>query len=136
MGTSSLIATLLDEEMLFGRAVNVFPPHTPIEAMPVRSGPAVSEELGGRYLLRYLLRDQYSLFNSGSALQHFTTPTPYSPAETVSCLALPNPASRDFVLFLGPAKIPAIRGPGRVRLGKGIEYILPNGFPKSALLLE
>ncbi len=29
----------------------------------------------------------------------------------------------------------AICGPRRVRLGKGIEYILPNGFPGSAVLL-
>lgn len=121
--------------MLISKAVNVFPPHISISAMPVRSGLAVSAELGERCLLRYLLPHQYNLFTMGSASLHYTTPTPYSATETISWLALPNPASRDYVLFLDPTKILDICGPRRVRLGKGIEYILPNGFPGSAVLL-
>jgi hypothetical protein len=65
----------------------------------------------------------------------FVTPTPYSPAETVVWLALPNPAPRDYALFLDPGRIPAICGPRRVRLGGGLEYILPRGYPAAAMLV-
>ena len=95
----------------------------------------VAAELGGRMLLRYLLRKQYQQFTAGSSQLHFVTPTPYSPTETVIWLALPNPTKRDFVLFLDPAQIPAICGPRRVRLGGGLEYILPQGYPAAALLV-
>jgi hypothetical protein len=36
---------------------------------------------------------------------------------------------------LDPNQIPEVRGPRRVRLGGGLEYVLPKGFPASALVL-
>ena len=136
MSTCSAIATRLDEEMLSLRPAHVYPAHTPLHAMPARTGADVSAELGGRYLLRYLMRRQYGQFTTGSPNVNFATPTPYSPTETVSWLALPSPMRRDFVLFLDPNSIPEVRGPRRVLLGGGIEYILPRGFPASALVVN
>ena len=86
-------------------------------------------------LLRYLIRKQYRQFTTGNAQLQFVTPTPYSPSETVIWLALPNPRVRDFALLLDPAKIPAICGPCRIRLGGGLEYCLPQGYPASAMLV-
>jgi hypothetical protein len=136
VSTCSAMATRLDEEMLSFRPAHVHPAHTALHAMPARTGAAVSAELGGRYLLRYLMRRQYGQFTTGSPNVNFTTPTPYSPAETISWLALPNPTRRDFVLFLDPNSMPEVRGPRRVLLGGGIEYILSKGFPVSALVVS
>ncbi len=136
MSTCSAVATRLDEEMLSLRPAHIYPAHTPLHLMPSRTGAAVSAELGGRYLLRFLMRRQYRQFSTGSPNVNFTTPTPYSPTEAISWLALPNPAPRDFVLFLDPNSIPEVRGPRRVLLGGGVEYILPNGFPVSALIVS
>jgi hypothetical protein len=102
--------------------------------MPPASGAAVAAHLGSRYLLRYLMRNQYRNFAAGSSTLNFVTPTPYSPTETLAWLALPSPVRRDFVLFLNPAMIKDIRGPRRVLLGGGIEFLLPAGFPASALV--
>ena len=136
MSTSSAIATRLDEEMLALRGARIYPAHAPLRSMPARTGAVVSEELGGRYLLRYLMRRQYRQFTTGSPNLNFVTPTPYSPTEAISWLALPTPTRRDFVLFLDPSSIPVVRGPRRILLGGGIEYILPNGFPASALVVQ
>ncbi len=136
MSTSSAIATRLDEEMLALRGIRIYPAHTPLHSMPTRAGAAVSAELGGRYLLRYLMRRQYRQFATGSPNVNFVTPTPYSPTEAISWLALPTPTRRDFVLFLDPSSIPEVRGPRRILLGGGIEYILPKGFPVSALVVQ
>ena len=51
----------------------------------------VADEIGGRYLLRYLLPHQVGQFSNGSAETHYVTPTPYAPEETVHYLALPEP---------------------------------------------
>lgn len=136
MSTCSAIATRLDEEMLSLRPAHVYPAYTPLHAMPARTGADVSAELGGRYLLRYLMRRQYGQFTTGSSNLNFATPTPYSPTETISWLALPTPTRRDFVLFLDPNLLPEVRGPRRVMLGGGIEYVLPKGFPLSALVVN
>jgi len=139
MGTSSRLATQLDYEMLLSRrSVVVVPSNTPDERVPLKSGGAVFEELGGRYLLRYLLREQVDQFLDGSEGRlHWATPTPYSPEETIRWLALPAVRRvRDHVLFLDPRRIPEIRGPRWVRLGGGIEYLLPGGFPKEALVAD
>jgi hypothetical protein len=122
--------------MLSVKPAHVYPAHTPLHVMPARTGADVSAELSGRYLLRYLMRRQYGQFTTGSSHLHFATPTAYSPTETISWLALPTPIRRDFVLFLDPISIPEVRGPRRVSLGGGIEYILPLGFPLSALVVN
>jgi hypothetical protein len=91
---------------------------------------------GGRYLLRYLMRRQYRQFATGSPNVNFVTPSPHSPTEAISWLPLPTPTRRDFVLFLDPSSIPEVRGPRRILLGGGIDYILPKGFPVSALVVQ
>ena len=67
MATCSAIATRLDEEMLALRPALVYPSHTPLASMPARNGPDIAAELGGRYLLRHLIRKQYRQFTTGSA---------------------------------------------------------------------
>jgi hypothetical protein len=135
MSTCSAIATRLDEEMLAHRPAIVYPPHTPFSSMPSRSGSDIAVELGGRYLLRYLLRKQYRHFTAGSSSPHFVTPTPYSPSEVISWLALPTPARREFVLFLDAMHLSDVRGPRRVSLGGGLEYLLASGFPANAIVV-
>jgi hypothetical protein len=132
MPVCSQLATQLDEEMP-GPAV-ISPAHTPISALPLKTGLDVSKELGGRYLLRYLLPHQVTLFSAGATALQYATPTPYSSTETLHWLALPGTLPRDYVLLLDPSLIPWIRGPRRVRLAYGIEYILPGGFPRSAIV--
>lgn len=134
--TSSWLATLLDQEMLQLNGVRIASRLTPDWRLPRKTGGTVAGELGGRYLLRYVLSSQVGRYASGSSDKHWVTPTPYAPDETVSWLALPNPNSRrTHVLVLDPAKIPFISGPRWIRFGKGIEYLLPDGFPRSAVLL-
>lgn len=135
MATCSAIATRLDEEMLAVRPAVVYPSHPSLAAMPARSGPDVAAELGRRLLLRYLLRKQYRKFTTASTSPQFVTPTPYSPTEAVSWLALPTPARRDFVLFLNPIHLSDVRGPRRVLLGGGLEYILASGFPAATIVV-
>lgn len=143
MGTSSWLATLLDQEMLeVVRKVSIRPRTTPDAMLPQLNGPQVATHLGGRYLLRYLLPHQVGDVDSyaaqGSNRRHFVTPTPYAPGETVPWLALPKPAeSRLYVMLLDPEKIDReVLGPRWVRGGKGFEYLLPQGFPKEALVFQ
>jgi len=139
MGSCSLLATNLDREMLENRInpVQIAASTMPDNQLPIKSGADVLRELKGRYLLRYLLPHQIGLYINGSNDQHWVTPTPYTPEETISWLALPNPSlPRTFVMLLDPSKIDEIKGPRWVRLGKGIEYLLHQGFPPEALLLS
>ena len=116
--------------------VTITPAPTPDAAVPLKNGKAVFDELGGRFLLRYLVPAQIEAFRAGDEGVHWVTPTPYSPEETIPWLALPALGKpRRHVLVLDPRKIETIRGPRWVRLGGGIEYILPNGFPREALVL-
>jgi hypothetical protein len=132
------LATTLDQEMLevkHNPPVAIAARPTPDDQLPRKSGRQVSDELGGRYLLRYVLPHQVGLFRNGSPDMHWATPTPYSADETVQWLALPTPAQpRLFVMLLEPAQIAEVWGPRWVRFGKGIEYLLPNGFSRSALV--
>jgi hypothetical protein len=129
----SQLATILDREMLeVVRGVTIASPITPDAALPSRSGKDIFVELGGRYLLRDVLREQLGMFTkSGSDRLHHVTPTPYNPRDVISYLALPAPhRPRRFVMFLDPSLIPEVKGPRWVRLGQGIGYLLPNGSRK------
>lgn len=130
------LATLLDSEMLqVQRGVQIQPATTPLNQLARKTGLQVAAEVGGRYLLRYLLRKQVGKFLGGSQAQHYVTPTPYSPDETTYFLALPRPTGRRrYVLLLDPARIPQVWGPRWVRLAAGIEYYLPQGFPPNAIV--
>lgn len=137
MGTSSWIALLLDWEMLeVGNAVTIHAASTPLSNLPVKSGADVWDELGHRYLMRYLLPHQVGTFAGGSSGQHFVTPTAYSPEETIPYLALPAPTQpRTHVLVLDPRQIDDIAGPQWIRGAPGIQYILTAGFPQSAIVV-
>ena len=144
MGTCSLLATRLDSEMLTRMGVTIYPSGTPDVSMNRKDGPTVSNELCGRYLLKYLLPWQLPLFDLGREAElgiylersQFLTPTPYSPEETVPSLALPVPDQPRYdVMLIDPAAITTpILGPRWVRLGSGIEYVLPDGFDLNAVV--
>jgi hypothetical protein len=127
---------MLDQEMLeIVRRVRIARRVTPDANLPVKRGQVVAQELGGRYLLRYMLPHQVGQLQEGSRARQFVTPTPYSADDIVSWLYLPKPTGRrEFVLLLDPGKIAVIQGPRWVRLGNGIEYILPEGFQREAIV--
>ena len=135
MGASSTLAKTLDQQMLDRNSVHIAARTVKTEHLPRKTGLDVAREIGGRLLLRYLLLHQVGQYTGGSPAVHFVTPTPYSSEETVSWLFLPKATEpRTHVLLLDPGKVDVIAGPRWVILGKGIEYILPNGFPKEAVI--
>ena len=99
-----------------------------------KPGPRVSKELGGRYLIKYMPTAQVGRFVDGARGLHWTTPTPYGVDSLTIFLALPHPTMlRTHALLLLPARIEQIAGPRWVRHGFGVEYLLPDGFSKSAI---
>ncbi|MGW1489794.1 hypothetical protein [Streptomyces sp. NPDC002402] len=131
MSTAGRIATTLDLEMLGPALLGA----QDIRKSADRPGTQVAVELGGRYLLRYIRRYQVGNFATGADEEQWLTPTAYTPEEALPYLALPKPQSPPlYVLFIDPARVPLLKGPGRVRLGAGIEYLLPYGFPADAMV--
>src|SRR5262249_270308 len=130
--------TLLDWELIeVTHRVTISPPALPVEALPRKTGLDVSVELGGRYLLRYLLRDQVGRYANGSTARHYVTPTPYAPQETPAYLALPEPARpREYVMLLDPRQIHYIWGPQWIRGAPGVQYVLLEGFPQRAVVVS
>lgn len=127
-------STYLDHQMLIKRGANIAASSTPDAMLAVKAGSAVAEELGGRYLIRYLRRSEVNQYLYGNAARHFVTPTPYAAADCVAYLALPDPTvKRGHLLLLDPSKIEEISGPRWVEAGRAIEYLLPRGFPQAAL---
>lgn len=126
---------MLDQEQI-EQGTTIAPRTQPVEEMPDRSGKDVALELGGRYLLRYLVDAQLTEFLHGSEdRDHWVTPTPISPDNAVAWLALFAPMLvRQHALVLNPEEIDVIRGPAWIRAGQGIEYYLPSGFPQSAVV--
>lgn len=132
-GGSGWLATHLDRMMLMRRGQL----HEPLDAkeQPVRSGEEVADELNGRMLLRYVLDDDVHEAGKGRWQSTFVTPTPYSVDDLPSYLALPIPdVPRRHVVFLDPGEIDQIIGPRRVVGGEGIEYLLPGGYRREAVL--
>lgn len=147
MGTASRLAIILDQTMLeknvhlfpvVKQTIKIAPPGTPDSALTPKHGKDVAEELGKRYLLRYLLPWQVSSLTRGTKNQQYVTPTPLAPEETIPWLNLPAPQHpRTFVLLIDPELLPddyPVRGPRWVYLGGGIEYLLPAGFPMKAVV--
>lgn len=100
-----------------------------------RPGVKIAEELAGRKLLRYILPSQVGTFSGGSTQPCYTTPTAYSPEQTLTYLVLPNSiVPRTHVLLLDPTAISLIIGPIWVSDVGGIQYILPLGFPREAIV--
>ncbi|HEY3736086.1 MAG TPA: hypothetical protein VGL26_01470 [Jatrophihabitans sp.] len=133
--SSSWLATLLDQEQI-ETTTKITSHVTPVVDMPDRTGADVAHELGSRLFLRYLTKSQLVEFLQGSVDRgHWVTPTPISSTEVVDWLALFAPGEpREHALLLDPSKIELVRGPSWVRLGSGIEYYLPAGFSKAAIL--
>jgi len=129
------MATTLDQEQIELTSV-IASRLQPVEDMPDRTGAAVAAELGSRFLVRYLVASQVTEFNDGSPGRgHWVTPTAISPKDVVFWLALWSPRlKRQHALLLDPTKIDLVRGPAWIRFGQGIEYFLPNGFPKDAVV--
>lgn len=135
----SWLATTLDEEMLRLRvpSVDIGPREEDMNGLILRqkAGTAVFDELGGRYLVRYLLEDQVGTFRAGSADQHWVTPTPVALQDLPFFFTLPGGnRERPYAMLLDPRAIAQIWGPRWVWLGAGIEYLLPSGFPAAAIV--
>lgn len=133
---ASHLAVELDLEMLHVQGVAIADENTPDNALPSKKGRDVAKHHGRRYLLRYLLPAQVGQYAGGSSARHFVTPTPIRPSHTVQFLTLPAPSRpRTHVLLIDLDKVDLVLGPRRVRFGRGIEYILPNGFPPDAVVV-
>jgi len=129
------LATLLDQEWLEKRTT-IAPRLTAIQRLPLKTGAEVADELGGRFLLRYIRYQQLRTLMDGVRDEQFVTPTAYGAEDAVSWLTLPSPdRPPTHLLLLDPAKLTRVRGPRWVRMGGGIEYILPEGFGREALAL-
>lgn len=134
MGVSGL-ATMLDLEMLIANGAVIHSPTVSDAALPERAGSQVARELGGRYLLRFVRPHQLGTLIGGSIRSQWVTPTPYSRAAAVRWLALPDPLDPPgHTLVLDPEAIAVLAGPRLVRLGGGIEYLLPEGFSRDAIV--
>jgi hypothetical protein len=138
MATSSWLATWLDWDFLEQqRGARILPPKTD-RAMeyPDRPGIEVANELAGRKLLRYMTPAQVGTFRSGTTAETYVTPTAYTADEAPRWLVLPVPTiSRPYALILDPAQIPWIQGPMWVAAIRGMQYILPYGFPAEAIVV-
>jgi hypothetical protein len=77
--------------MLLAGGATIHPSTMTDHDLPERPGAEVSDELGGRYLLRYMRAAQVGTLTGGSTLPQWVTPTPYSPDEAISWLMLPDP---------------------------------------------
>src|SRR5712691_8560481 len=89
------LATILDQEMLEKAALVTISPRNILDCeLRSQSGQEVARELGGRYLLKYVLAQQVGTFADGANKPQWTTPTPYSPDDTVDWLALPAPTQK------------------------------------------
>lgn len=125
-----MLATTLDVNMILGRG-KIHERSVPDGHLPIRSGLDVSIELGGRSLIRYVI-DPSETYKTGPT---FVCPTPYGVKDVCSFLALPNPTQkRRWVVLIDPKLVNAIQGPRYCAMGQGIEYILTDGYPSSAIL--
>lgn len=134
MSSASRLATTLDIEMLLSNGTSIAAPSVST-AMPERPGVDVALEICGRFLIRYIRPHQLGTLLGGTDNSQWVTPTPYPPEDAVRWLALPDPRDPPrHALLLDAARIRAICGPRYVRLGGGLEYLLPQGFPRDAIV--
>jgi hypothetical protein len=131
------LATVLDQEMLEGRGVEIASRVTPDAQLPEKAGVDVFAELGGRFLVRYLLKESLPGAIRGTAKVTYVTPTPYSPKDAVELLMLPaEDRTREHAMLLDPRGISVVLGPRWVQGGFGIEYILPRGYTREAIAVR
>jgi hypothetical protein len=69
--SSSRLAKVLDQEMIERNGGSIAPATTLDRDLPPRPGMAIADEIGGRLLIRYMLRRQLGMFLKGSTDRHF-----------------------------------------------------------------
>lgn len=136
------LATMLDhwmlerDERVANRGGGIASGFTDPGDLPSRSGARLSAELGGRLLLRYVREHEIEHAAEGTSRPVWVTPTPFGPRDAVDVLALPRAwEPRDYLVLIRPEQVPEARGPRWVLGGGGIEYLLPAGYPASAVAL-
>ena len=138
MGTSGRIATTLDFLFFDRRRVRIGRYLTTATRPAPRSGVNIARQLGGRLLARYITEAEAMSMTgpTGRTTESYATPTAYSPEEAPIWLITPASRSvRPFVILLDPNEIDWIIGPLQVGPAAGIQYILPNGYPPSAIVV-
>ena len=128
-----MLATNLDAEMIRTGGHTIYRANTADSRLPTVAGNAVFDQLGGRWLMRYIRPYSLADYDPNSPRSHFdgpayVTPTPYSTDDVISWLALPpHLPAPNYAVLIDPRAVDAL-GPRWVRLGNGIEYVLPNGY--------
>lgn len=134
--TSSKLATLLTIAMLTGRGIRIVDPDNGAQMPEPRAGTLVAGELCGGLLVRYLRTKQVGLYRDGASEVTYVTPTAYTATEAIEWLYLPDPlVPRTHALLLNPERVPWIQGPMWVAGRGGIQYVLPQGFPREAIVV-
>jgi hypothetical protein len=136
MNHSTDLALALDEEMLGRHGVVIAPPWTPDTALTPCSD--LATQLGGRYLLKYVRRDDHRIYSAPSRTArfpgvHHVTPSVICRGDLVSALNLPPLNPPRYALLLDPARLDAL-GPRRIRGGRAVEYVLLHGFTLDAIV--
>ena len=100
--------------------------------MPMRSGKEVVAELAGRKLIR-LAEDQFE--SARKDKETWLTVTPCCPKCAGKQFHLPKELTeRNWAILINPAQIDEIQGPRRCVMGYGLEYYLPKGYAKEAMV--
>lgn len=136
--TASVLATWLDGEMFNRRtpSVPIAPAGLHVSDLPRKTGLEVFDETGGRLLAKYIIPYDIGRYRGGASGQHWLTLTAYSPSEAAIWLALPSPnVPREYALLLDPRRIPTVYGPQWVAQPGGVQYIVLDGFPASAIVV-
>jgi hypothetical protein len=136
MNHATDLSLALDEEMLGRHGVVIAPPWTPDTTLTPCAD--LAAQLGDRYLLKYVRRDDRTIYAAPSRTAwfsgvHHVTPSVICRGDLVSALNLPPLAPPRYALLLDPAKLEAL-GPRRIRGGRAVEYVLPNGFALDAIV--
>lgn len=133
--SSSWLATLLDQEQIERSSGQIAARTVNVETMDTRTGVDVARELGSRYVIRYLGANRLTDLLVGTSEGQWVTPTPISPKDVAHWLALPDPQYlRKHAILLDLNHITKVCGPAWIKLGEGIEYYLPDGFPSQAIV--
>ena len=107
MSFCARLATSLDHWMLKEHGAEAVAWDTPDAELPVKSGDQVFEEIGRRYLIRYVSRDRISLESMLEPSLRWVTPTPYSAEDALRWLALPFGGQPEYYWLINPRYLPS-----------------------------